>query len=83
MKTWRKKQNMTKKSNKEYPSWDLSDMYKGIDDPKIKKDLETVRKGNLNFAKKYKGKIAKLSAKDFASMLKEKEKLSTIGGVIG
>ena len=72
-----------KKTTKQLPAWDLSDMYKGTTDSKIQKDLETLRKGNLSFAKKYKGKIAKLSASDFAKMLQEKEKLSDIGAVLG
>ena len=74
---------MTKQKNKQLPAWDLSDMYKGINDPKIAKDLEKIRKGKQAFAKKYKGKIASLSADDFAAMLKEEEKLSDIGAVLG
>lgn len=74
---------MTTQKNKTLPAWDLSDMYKGINDPQIAKDLETVRKGKIAFAKKYKGNISKLNPTDFAKMLKEKEKLLTIGGVIG
>lgn len=72
------------KNNKtQLPAWDLSDMYKGINDPKINADLEKVRKGNLSFAKKYKGKIAGLNADEFYNMLKTKEKFSKIGSVIG
>lgn len=74
---------MSNPSTKELPAWDLSDMYKGITDPKIAKDLDKIRRGNLAFAKKYKGKIAALSAEDFAKMLKEKEKLSAVGGILG
>lgn len=74
---------MTKKQNNTLPAWDLSDMYKGITDPKINKDLEKLRTGNASFAKKYKGKIKTLSAPEFAKMLKEKEKLSSIGVVLG
>lgn len=74
---------MAAKQNKKLPAWDLSDMYKGINDPKIAKDLEKLRKGKIAFAKKYKGKIAELSAEEFAVMLKEKENLSDIGAVLG
>jgi len=74
---------MTQKQINNLPAWDLSDMYKGIDDIKINKDLEKVRKGNSAFAKKYKGKIATLSGDEFAKMLKEKEELSSIGAVLG
>ena len=57
------------------PGWDLSDLYKGIDDPAIEKDLEKYQKDNLSFAKKYKGKIAGLSAAEFAKMLQTYEKM--------
>ena len=42
---------------KPLPAWDLSDLYKGIDDPKITKDLNIYKKSAADFAKKYKGKI--------------------------
>ena len=74
---------MTKKKNDTLPAWDLSDMYKSIKDEKISKDLEKIRKGNLAFAKKYKGKLAKLSADNFAKMLSEREKLSSTSAVLG
>lgn len=74
---------MTKNSNNSLPTWDLSDMYQSIEDTKINKDLEKIRKGNIAFAKKYKNKISSLSADEFANMLKEKEKLSSIGAVLG
>ena len=74
---------MIQKTINNLPSWDLSDMYKSIDDIRITQDLEKVRKGNATFAKKYKGKIASLNSDEFANMLKEKEKLSSIGAVLG
>ena len=49
---------MSSKNSNKLPAWDLSDMYKGIDDPKIGADLEKFRKNALSFAKKYKGKLA-------------------------
>ena len=35
---------MSSKNSNKLPAWDLSDMYKGIDDPKIGADLEKFRK---------------------------------------
>lgn len=67
---------MSKKEN--LPAWNLSDLYQSIKDPVIAKDLESYRKGALSFARKYKGKIAGLSAKDFLALLKAEEKLSKI-----
>ncbi len=71
----------TKTSN--LPAWDLTDLYKGIDDKQIAKDLKIYQKSALDFAKKYKGKIAKLSAKQFFEMATECEKRSVLGNKLG
>ena len=65
------------------PAWNLSDLYKGIDDPQIKKDLEKYRKSAIKFAKDYKGKLAKLSADEFYTAIKEIEKRSELSGRLG
>ena len=67
---------MSSKNSNKLPAWDLSDMYKGIDDPKIGADLEKFRKNALSFAKKYKGKLAGLSAAEFLSALKRRTRSS-------
>ena len=72
---------MNKKSN--LPAWDLSDLYKGVDDPQIRKDLETYRKNALALNKKYKGKLAELSAVEFLGALKLLEKNAVLGGRLG
>lgn len=41
------------------PSWDLSDLYKTIKDPKIAKDLKFILSQAKKFNKKYKGSISK------------------------
>ena len=74
---------MSSKNNNNLPAWNLSDMYKGTDDPKISADLEKIRKGALSFAKKYKGKLAGLTASEFLSALKAVEKMSVLGGMLG
>ncbi len=65
------------------PAWDLSDLYKGIDDPQIKKDLETYRKSAVKFAKDYKGRLAELSADEFYAAIKDIEKRSQLSGRLG
>ncbi len=71
-------------SNKEtLPAWNLSDLYKGIADPAIAKDMENYRKGALSFSHKYKGKIARLSASEFLQLLKAEEKLSKTAARLG
>ena len=65
------------------PAWDLSDLYKSINDPQIKKDLESYRKSAVKFAKDYKGRLAELSADEFYKAIKDIEKRSKISGRLG
>lgn len=37
----------------DYPTWDLSDLYKGVDDPKISQDFIEIEKHVDDFVKKY------------------------------
>lgn len=43
---------MSSKNSNKLPAWDLSDMYKGIDDPKIGADLEKIQKKRAFFCQK-------------------------------
>ncbi len=65
------------------PAWDLSDLYRSINDPQIKKDLETYRKQTAAFAKKYKGRLALLSADEFLKAVQDIEKRSEIASRLG
>ena len=65
------------------PAWDLSDLYKSMSDPQIAKDLETYGHNAKAFAKKYKGKLASLSAEEFLRALKDTEKRSKLAGRLG
>lgn len=76
-----KNNNSSLKEN--LPSWDLSDLYKSIKDPQIDKDLNSYKKQAVDFSKKYKSKIAKLSAKEFVKMAKTNEERSVLGNKIG
>lgn len=73
---------MAKKINN-LPAWDLSDLYKGINDPNIKKDLAQYKKNALTLNKKYKGKLDKLSADEFLNALELLEKNAVLGGRLG
>ncbi len=70
-------------SEEKLPGWDLSDLYKGIDDPRIDADFEKYRKFCRSFAKKYKGKLAGLDGAELARALRSYEKNSLIGSRIG
>jgi len=69
--------------NEQLPAWNLSDLYAGIDDPAIEKDLALYKRNCAAFAKKYKGHLAGLSAEEFAGALRSYEKNSVIGSKLG
>ncbi len=58
-------------------------MYKGPEDPKIKKDLEALQKASVAFEKKHRGKLAKYNEKQLLDFYKELEKLVEKSYVIG
>ncbi len=68
---------------KEPPVWDLSDLYAGLDDPAIKRDLEAAKATAANFAQSYKGKIAKLSGAELAKAVADYEALTEVLGKLG
>lgn len=82
-KTLSKSTKLTGTKTNSLPAWNLTDLYKGIDDKQIEKDLETYLKSAIDFAKKYKGKIAELSAKQFFEMASECEKRSVLSNKLG
>ena len=45
-------------------AWDLSDLYRGLDDPAIERDLAEAMKRGEAFAAAYRGKIAALRPED-------------------
>ena len=71
------------KKKDELPAWNLSDLYKGIKDPQIKKDLAEYKQKAADFAKKYKGKLADMDAKQIYNALLDYEHLDTLGTVLG
>ena len=72
-----------KKTGAENINWDLSDLYASNEDPQLAKDKERVIERAEAFGKKYRGKIAKLSAGDFREMLDEYEEILDLSGKIG
>ena len=74
---------MNQISKNNLPAWDLSDLYDSIKSDKIQKDLETYRKSIISFSKKYKGKLASLSAEEFLNVLKDCEKQNIIASRLG
>lgn len=63
--------------------WDLSDLYKGSNDPQIKADMVDIEKKVELFADRYKGKIAELSESEFLSLIEEYEYIHDTVGKMG
>lgn len=62
--------------------WDLSDLYKAIDDPALAADRKKVMEKAESFAARYKGKIADLDAASFQELLQEYEEILDLMGKI-
>ena len=65
------------------PNWNLADLYGGIKDPKIVKDLNRTQRSARNFKIKYMNNLANLDDEEFGKSILEYEKLSeALGKVI-
>lgn len=62
------------------PAWDLTDFYPATNSEKCAKDQKKSLNASRTFAKEYKGKVAKLSAKKLAEAIKQYEKLNDLLG---
>ena len=71
------KNNLTKT---ELPSWDLSDLYKSTKCSEIDLDLKKLGKLTSSFNKKYKGKIYKLTDKNFFGLFSSLEIIEKLSG---
>lgn len=65
------------------PSWNLDDLYTGIDDPRIKRDMEDAHQKANDFKKRYEGKVEGLSADDLADAIQGYETLNEQLGRLG
>lgn len=72
---------MTKKEK--LPSWNLDDLYTGMDSKHLKTDIAKYEKDAIAFNKKYAGKITKLSGDALGQCIAEYEKLSDAGVKVG
>lgn len=70
-------------SKQTLPSWDLSDLYQSIDDPKIEQDIKTAKTQMNNIIDKCKGKMSDMTGDELAHIIAEKEKMDqTLGRVM-
>ncbi|MGE0151464.1 MAG: M3 family oligoendopeptidase [Reyranellaceae bacterium] len=64
------------------PSWDLSDLYPGLDSPELKRDLQHAAAEAEEFARLYETRIAGLSGAELAAALQRFEALQELLGRI-
>src|ERR1700723_3548974 len=70
------------------PEWNLSDLYSGLDDPAVKRDLDRADTDCVAFEEAYKGKLAAMSAASdggaqLAEAVKRYEAIDDLMGRIG
>ena len=57
--------------------WNLSDLYRGFDDPQLKQDLQALQHKTAEFRQNYRGKVSQLAPEAFARCLQQLEAIST------
>src|SRR5579864_3613295 len=70
------------------PEWDLSDLYRSLDDPAIKRDLDRTDADCIAFEQAYKSKLAELAAAPaggakLAEVVRRYEAISDLMGRLG
>jgi len=61
--------------HKDLPEWDLSDLYRSMEDPKINNDLQRAEGEAKSFAADYRGRLVQLSGADFGRAIARYEAL--------
>lgn len=64
------------------PEWDLSDLYSGPEDSKLKFDIELLADRISVFSEKYQGKVEELDAKGLAAAIKNYEEIAELSGKV-
>ncbi|MBD2102617.1 M3 family oligoendopeptidase [Leptolyngbya sp. FACHB-261] len=64
------------------PEWDLSNLYRDLEDPKLNSDLEQLKAEALAFREQFRGKVTNLDAAQVATCLAQLEDLSTRSGLL-
>ena len=59
-------------------AWDLSDLYSGIDDPRIDEDAVSADADAEAFHSRYHGRVAALSAAELAEAMDERERIESV-----
>lgn len=64
-------------------TWDLSDLYQGLDDPSLARDMDEADTRADQFATQYRTKIAKLTASELLTMLEAYEAIIELSQKVG
>ncbi len=64
-------------------AWDLSDLYAGVSDPAIDRDLDEADARADKLAEQYKGRIADLSAEELRALVEEFEAIVELASKVG
>ena len=64
------------------PEWNLDDLYKGQEDPKLAQDLDWLETECASFAADYENKLADLSSAEMLRCIERNERISAIAGRI-
>ncbi len=56
--------------------WNLSDLYRGFDDPQLKQDLQVLQQKTAEFRHNYRGKVSQLTPEEVARCLQQLEAIT-------
>lgn len=62
------------------PEWDLTDLYPAPDAPEVSRDLDKLEQDCVDFAARYEGNLANLSAEEMLEAIRAYEAIDLIGG---
>src|SRR4051794_31710429 len=65
-------------SSADHVTWDLSDLYQGLDDPQIDRDLHSALQRARAFEERYRGQIDRPGGPDTALLLSALEELESL-----
>jgi oligoendopeptidase F len=65
------------------PDWDLRDLYSADDAPEVSRDMAWLTQAGADFAAKYQGKLAELSADQMLACVQNYEAIDIIAGRLG
>ena len=75
--------NNERRTGAENVIWDLSVFYASLDDPRIESDIDKLKALVADFQARWRGKVAEMSASDFAAAYQALERIYDLRGRLG